>query len=1409
MSTPLPLPGLASRSQRGSGLYLQAKIGGSDSCVLVDTGAEVSIIPKAIWLSLTKGGGELEEYLGETLAANGGPMCVVGRWHTVCQFDSLALIIDFLVADVPIPDILLGSDVLTKYGAVIDLGSQCCRLLGRKLPLLSPSDASTPRTVTVGTDIIVPPRSEFIISGVVKGLIDGCGAGMLEPSGSLSKHSAVFVARVICNVKQGLVPVRVINVTEDPLPLRQGMKVGTLFTDITVMDDSESKNVLVTHPWPGDSLIKELGLEEKGLSPAQLQSVHSLLQRHSAIFSTGDSDLGRTHLTTHQIDTGNAKPIKMGPRRVPLHIQQEVSDEIKRMQDSGVIRPSCSPWAAPIVPVRKKGGALRFCVDYRKLNDVTAKDAYPLPRIDDALDSLANATLFSTLDLASGYWQVEVDPKDRHKTAFATRQGLFEFNVLSFGLCNAPSTFQRLMDLVLADLQWATCLVYLDDIIVFGRNFTEHLSRLDEVLSKLGAANLKVKPSKCDLFATQVKYLGHIISAEGIRADPAKVESVREWPVPKTQTEVKSFIGLASYYRRFVKGFADIARPLHQLTEKGKKFRWGDDCQEAFVQLKSRLITAPVLAYPDPQKMFVLDTDASDVGIGAVLSQESDDGEHVVAYASRALSKEERRYATTKKELLAMVTFTKFFKHYLLGKEFILRTDHGSLRWLHNFQGLEGQLARWVEQLASFNYKIVHRPGKQHVNADALSRLPAFTEVTSSAPTSSAIPLIHQQQSAHLVGAVHTQVQQAPALETEDELVKAQQGDDEVRQLIQLKALGTVNLNDKPELKHYATVWEQLQMQNQRLVRIPPERSDAEGAQVVLPRSMVSDVLSTLHNSITGGHLGINKLQARVKDRFYWPGWFGDVRKWCRECVDCGSRKDPRRAPLAPLVQSAPSRPYERIALDVLGPLPETLSKNKYVLVIGDYFSKWTEAFAIPNQEAPTVARVLAEQWVCRYGTARSIHSDQGRNFESNVFKELCALLDINKTRTSPYHPQSDGLIERFNRSLLAMLSLFVDNNQTNWDTLLPYVMMAYRSSVHASTGFTPYKVLFGREIVLPVDLMLGVGPQCQFNTVSDYVARTAETLSTVVEAVKRHQAKASGQQKAAYDFRANFQYYSVGERVWVRNKARTRGLCPKLQRRYKGPYKVLERVTDVLYRLALEEGGPDVVIHYNRLKPFFSGTFADAQTTATMPGGGASSPSSTQASGRVGDGDVALQQRWDQGDLDQRQHRPDGGDQQRGRRDLNPVLQRRRDLDLDPQRPQERRDSVPQQQQRDIVPQRQQEQRGSRPQCQGPQEPASAMGAQRNEQPTASAFPSAVGQAVEPASTARAGSGEDAPHQQGVVPLHSKKSTLPQPSAPGSGGARGCDARGQSAAPERQRPPSGRSAKPPSWVRDYDMSDS
>ncbi|KAL6471884.1 hypothetical protein MHYP_G00205340 [Metynnis hypsauchen] len=642
-----------------------------------------------------------------------------------------------------------------------------------------------------------------------------------------------------------------------------------------------------------------------------------------SVFSSGPHDLGRTHLSSHSINTGNAPPIKQAPRRVPIHLQGEMQQEVQDMLNHGIIRPSHSPWAAPVVLVRKKDGSLRFCVDYRKLNEVTVKDAYPLPRIDDALDSLAAARWFSTLDLASGYWQVEINTEDKEKTAFVTRTGLYEFDVLPFSLCNAPSTFQHLMELVLADLQWTSCLIYLDDIIVFGRTFEEHLSQLQMVLRKLKEANLKVKPSKCQLFAKEVQYLGHIISQEGIMTDPAKVAAVKEWKVPQSQTEVRSFLGLASYYRRFVQDFATIARPLHKLTEKGAKMIWSAQCQNAFDELKKCLITTPILAFPDPEKPFLLDTDASDVGIGGVLSQIVDGKERVTAYASRALSKTERNYATTKRELLAVVMFMKQFRHYLLGRRFTLRTDHSSLRRLHSFDQPEGQIARWLEQLASFYYDIVHRPGKSHGNADALSRVFMPCDVRA------------------VVGQVYedlegdwTRWDWRLEQEKDEQLQK-------VRNWVENHGPKPhEEVKKDPQLRGYWNMWSTLCVKNGVLWSQQRGVGSVDiSERVVVPRKMVPELLQLLHNSKTGGHVGMAKLKDKIRIRFYWPGWSSDVVDWCRKCELCAVFKTSGAEPRAPLKPIQAGYPFEKVGIDIVGPLPVTSKVNKYIIVIADYFS--------------------------------------------------------------------------------------------------------------------------------------------------------------------------------------------------------------------------------------------------------------------------------------------------------------------------------------------------------------------------------------------------------------------------------------------------------------------------------------
>jgi len=419
-------------------------------------------------------------------------------------------------------------------------------------------------------------------------------------------------------------------------------------------------------------------------------------------------------------------------RRSPIE-NEFLEEEISKLLEDGIISPSESPWSAPVVIVKKKNGKLRLCVDYRQLNAVTIRDQYPLPRIDELLDSFKDCHYFSTIDLASGFWQVEMKPEDKPKTAFITKQGLFEFNVMPFGLTNAPATFQRLMNTVFREYIDKFIVVYIDDTTIYSKTFEEHLIHLRMTFDKLRQAGLKVQPDKCHFGKTSLPFLGYIIGKDGIKPDPAKVEKVQNFPAPTNLTELRGFVGLASYYRRFIINFAKIASPLHKLFHKDQPYNWTSKQQAAFEELKKHLTTAPILTYPDFTKPFILFTDASTLGLGAVLSQKDNEGkERVIAYASRRVSNAEANYSITELECLAVVWAIKLFRPYLQSHiPFELITDHSALKWLVHKPNPPGRLARWIMTLRDYNFTVTHKKGKTHSNVDPLSRIPHTSDNSS------------------------------------------------------------------------------------------------------------------------------------------------------------------------------------------------------------------------------------------------------------------------------------------------------------------------------------------------------------------------------------------------------------------------------------------------------------------------------------------------------------------------------------------------------------------------------------------------------------------------------------------------------------------------------------------------------
>ena len=1306
-------------------------------------------------------------------AADKGVLVVHGIINISVNIDDETFEWDAYVADI-CDDGLIGFDFLHHFNCSLE-ARRGLRINDRMFAIELETELGL-NAVYVKHDTVVPANSEYIVPGKTNYFQSGNETpyAIIEPNieDSLQLHVAhcvVDVSRTDIDI-----PVRVANTNNEDIRLFANTRIASIQTVemITDIDDNEktpenpsSRICGVKLKEPCDLSSWSEGLKElyerscDGLSLCERDRVATLLSKHSSSFAMSPSDHGRTSIVQHTIDTGNAVPIKQRPRRPPRAFAGEEEEIIASQLEAGIIRESTSPWSSPLVYVRKRDGSTRQCVDYRKLNEVTKKDAYPLPRIEDCLDCLGGAKIFSTLDLQSGYWQIEIKDADRPKTAFSTRTGHYEYVTMPFGLCNAPGTFERAMELIMKGLQWKTLILYLDDIIVMGSSFDEQIDRLDEVLTRLSSAGLKLKPSKCHLFRTEVAYLGHVVSESGIKPDPDKVRRVKDWPTPMSITDVRSFLGLCSYYRRFIRGFSTIAAPLNKLLEKSHRFEWDDDCQTSFEMLKQTLVSDNVMAYPNDDGMFILDTDASATGIGAVLSQlqwdetSQKEVERPVAFASRTLTRTQRRYCTTRRELLAVVCFVRHFRHFLLGRKFLIRTDHSSLRWIMSFREPTDQMARWLEILSQFEFVIEHREGKKHSNADSLSRTPCHPDtcdcyngsqiveelpcggcttcrrrhrewsdffdeddiVPLSAkevkpappkictikdkyayrdrintfagaslqyisiaivffvvffswsisntrcgllfgftclvavfvylsngvkdalqfvrrgfrPTPNVVSIVDVKRASMSRKAARRDRDDAVDVAKNDALpcvsdkgaiaggLSGQQGillgNIDRAELITMQKddhdIGVVyewltespdrpdrsRVHDKsPEIRNLWLLWNQLHMVNGLLYKRNYTNSKlTTGLQLVVPENLRDRVLKASHTSVLSGHLGLKKTLSKLQRSFYWLNMRETVRIFLKNCVTCGSRKRPTSKPRAPLGEYTSGSPMDRVAMDIMGPFPTSSKGNRYVLVIGDTFTKWIEAYAIPDQTANTVVEVVVKEFIARFGTPLEIHTDQGKNFESILFQDICKLLEISKTRTTPYHPASNGMIERFNRTLVDMISSFVDKKQQNWDENISLLTSAYRSTIHETTGFSPNFLMLGRETRTPIEVALGIDRLEDDHDRPSPHEHAADIVANMTEASRIARENIGGareRQKKNYDARLSVNNFSPGDLVYYLDSTKQKGLSPKLNPcKWIGPCVIVKKLSDLIFEIRSRQAGKTKVLHHDRLKPYTS----------------------------------------------------------------------------------------------------------------------------------------------------------------------------------------------------------------------------
>ena len=937
-------------------------------------------------------------------------------------------------------------------------------------------------------------------------------------------------------------------------------------------------------------------VESTTLSEIVDDQFKGFLRKYESTFANSKLDMGYCSLLQHDIDTGHHPPIRQSPRKPPLSSGDAEEKEIQDMLTAGVIEPSMSAWASPVVLAKKPDGSYRFCVDYRKVNAVSKFDAFPVPDLRDALDNLRGATCFATIDLLSGYWQLGLTERAKERSAFCTKFGLFQFCRMPFGLSGAPATFCRLMARVLNGLLYKICISYIDDVIVYARSNTELLERLDEVFDRFKTHGLKVKPSKCVFFRKEIAFLGHIVNQHGIQPQPEKLTAIQQWPTPRCLREVRAFVGLASYYRRFVSNFAAIAEPLTSLTKTGTKFKWTEATQEAFNKLRGALLNTPILAFPYPNLPCILDTDASDVAIGGVLSQIVDGKEQPIAFFSRVMNDTQRRYCATRRELLAVIAALQHFRHYLLNVHIILRTDHHSLKWLRTFKNPEGILARWIETLAEFDYSIEHRPGKLHCNADALSRQQCKQCWGHPQKT----PWVDELERAEEIAL--NAIQLLPEI-TEEEMIDMQEQDlsiEPVKRLIQSTQPPTTDQLREfpPEARSLWTQRHRLTVINNILIRTGENNN-----QLIVPEPLRNRLFYQAHAGPLAAHLAAERTLAQLQANYYWPGMAKDVKAMCQECQTCAAGKHPPSQHHGKLQKVLAAAPMDLVAVDVLSGLPTATDGSKCILVAVDYYTKWVEAYSLPNEEASTCMKALYEGFFARFGFPQQLHSDQGRNFESRLFAEMTKLAGIRRTRTTAFHPQSDGQTERMNRTLLQMLRATAQENPNEWPEKLPTVLAAYRMTPHKVTKISPNEAMLNRSTRCPCTLIASPPSEGQ-DKLTPFASNFRRNMRTVHDRIRRMTKLAAKTQKTYYDNKTRALTFHKGQWVYlyqpnplIRQKHR------KLQQLWTGPHEITEIKSDIVVMIKNIKNNKHKCVHIDRLWPFHNTSIPPtAATTSQTP---------------------------------------------------------------------------------------------------------------------------------------------------------------------------------------------------------------
>jgi len=1203
---------------------------------------------------------------------------------------------------------ILGSDFL-RDASSINLSEKYVEWQGTKIPFSSRET------------VVIPARAQSTFYIRVKNPQVKIG---YVPR--LRVCEGVYLGDAVVTNRDGRAYIRVINTSDTDreliVPTVELQEIESISSNGPTNDPVTKSNInAISYQGKYERLKRvQNSLRLDHLNREEAEHVTELINKYSDLFQLQDEELSCTNAIEHKITTTDERPINTKQYRFPPVHKDEINKQVNDLLNNDIIKTSESPYNSPLWIVPKKPDSRgnkrwRLVIDFRALNEKTLGDAYPLPNITDILDQLGSAKYFSVFDLASGFHQIPMCGSDAQKTAFSTPFGHYEFKRMPFGLKNAPATFQRLMDRVLSGLQGTTLFVYLDDIVIYARSLQEHERKFNQLAERLRKANLRLQPDKCEFLRREVTYLGHVIREDGVKPDPKKIEAVSKFPRPKNAKNIKQFLGLAGYYRRFIPNFSKTAKPLTALLKKDEPFEWKQPQEDAFASLRDSLCTEPLLQHPDFTQPFILTTDASGHAIGGILSQGPVGRDKPIAYASRLLSKAEQNYATIEKELLAIVYCVSHFRPYLYGNKFTLLTDHKPLVWLNNVKDPTSRLIRWRLKLAEYEYEIKYKAGKTNVNADALSRNPVEetvnkikifkpeqrmypleifdsddepifeTQPKESDPASEAPTSLTDKRSVNIrEKSIELPARDENASQSDDDVSQSdsdsEDSDDELlfetpnapyiqlpynqvefritRDNILLRDDNIVifaTRNGQPCGKGAQALAENNEMphiENATLARarLTPRKKgkqlitliikdrvseitqtgiieeviyalldvvkelglesfsicDGDVGDVPWPRirKLINDILRDTnvhvtvctnaitvpppeeranvirenHESTAAGHKGINKTLRRIKQLYQWPKMKAEIQAYIAKCKNCQLKKLTRKKTKQPMILTdTPDAAFDKISMDIMGPLPTSHEGNSYILTIQDLLTKHSLAVPLKHAGAIDVADAFVNEFICTYGAPKALLTDQGTHFLNSLMKNIAKRFRIAQYKTTAYRPQANGSIERSHHVLWEYLRQVVDNKK-DWDRYLKLACFSYNTSVHEGTQYTPHELVFGKTARVPTS---EVPPEDLSNeSYTEYITALYNKLSDVQNAARDNLQRAKERSKMYYDKRINFHSFKVNDDVYLLKEP-----THKLGDQYTGPYKILEIFNNHNVKLRISDRSSKIV-HMDKLRP-------------------------------------------------------------------------------------------------------------------------------------------------------------------------------------------------------------------------------